>query len=95
MWALALATFAGLARSRPKQFGARARAPLRLGFASAGLVMGMLAAISMPGCGGAANTSGSGATGTPAGTYTLDVKGTITSGTATITHDIKLTLTVH
>ena len=49
----------------------------------------------MPACGGGNNGSGSGATGTPAGTYTLDVKGTLTSGTATITHDIKLTLTVH
>jgi len=55
----------------------------------------ILGALSMPACGGGNNGSGSGATGTPAGTYTLDVKGTLTSGTATITHDIKLTLTVH
>jgi hypothetical protein len=54
----------------------------------------MLAATSMPGCGGSASSGGAGANGTPAGTYTLAVKGTLTSGAATTSHNINLTLTV-
>jgi hypothetical protein len=98
LWCLALVLIAGLAvvtwRSR-ERLRAHGIAPLRLGSATAILFVVMVAAISMPACGGGNNGSGSGPTGTPAGTYTLDVKGTFTFGTATVTHDIKLTLTVN
>lgn len=81
-------------RANPDGLGQIADVPLRLGFALAVLFAVMLAAISMPACGGG-GTGGNVQTGTPAGTYTLDVKGTVTSGSATTTHDIKLTLTVN
>jgi hypothetical protein len=44
-------------------------------------------------CGGSGATGGAG--GTPAGTYTLTVTGTMTSGTTTLQHNVALTLTVN
>ena len=66
----------------------------RPAFFFAVLLVVLLGAIAMPGCGGGSNNSGGTQIGTPAGTYTIDVAGAITSGTVTTTHDIKLTLTV-
>jgi hypothetical protein len=68
---------------------------MRLGLASAVLFVAMLAAISMPGCGGGTGNPGPQKQGTPAGTYPITVTGTVTSGTTTTTHNIKLTLTVN
>jgi hypothetical protein len=73
--------------------GTPRRAPT-IRFAIGVLFVAILAAISMPGCGGSATSGGSGANGTPAGTYTLAVKGTLTSGAATTSHNINLKLTV-
>lgn len=44
--------------------------------------------------GGGGGAGGGGNPGTPAGTYNLTVTGTFTSGSTTLTHDGKLTLTV-
>jgi len=46
----------------------------------------------MSACGGGNSSSGGG--GTPAGTYTLTVTGSFTSGSTTLTHNTKLTLVV-
>ncbi len=70
----------------------RGLAPRRLTAAFA--VLALLAASIVSGCGGGGSASGGGQGGTPAGTYTLDVKATYTSGASTLTHDVKLTLTV-
>jgi hypothetical protein len=53
----------------------------------------LIAAATMPGCGGSSGThTGSG--GTPTGSYNLTVTGTFTSGSTTLTHTTKLTLNV-
>ena len=53
----------------------------------------LLVALAIPGCGGggAAVTHNPG---TPAGTYSLTVTGTVTSGSATLAHSFTLKVTV-
>ena len=81
---LASATFALFLRLRGLQ-------PARLGFVTLFLVA-MIATGALTSC-----TGGSGAPrlGTPAGTYNLTVMAKVTSGSATLTHNIALTLTVN
>jgi hypothetical protein len=50
--------------------------------------------VTMSGCGGGSASGGSGNLGTPAGTYTLTVSGTFTSGSTTLTRNANLTLIV-
>jgi hypothetical protein len=52
-------------------------------------------ALAMAACGGSSSSTGppSGG-GTPAGSYTITVTGTVSSGSATLIHATKLTLTV-
>jgi len=52
-------------------------------------------ALSSCGGGGGSSGGGGGSTGTPAGTYTLDVKASVAAGTTTVSRDIKLTLIVN
>src|SRR5579859_458116 len=103
MWFIALALMIGLASMAlthvGEAFGIRLwegsrRAPVRLGFATALLFVATLASISMSAC-GAGTPPPPVQIGTPAGTYTLNVTGTATSGTATLTHSIILSLTVN
>lgn len=55
----------------------------------------LLLALMWVACGGGGGGGGGGGNpGTPTGTYTLTVTGTYTSGSSTLKHDIKLTLTV-
>jgi len=89
---LTLAGMVGLARRRPQATAVR----LRLGLVTVGLLV--LLALGMAACGG----GGGGASittpsnpGTPAGTYSLVVAGTATSGSATVTHNVTLTLQVN
>jgi pimeloyl-ACP methyl ester carboxylesterase len=92
LWSLALLMWGALIAWAA---GLRRRVPLRLALGTALFLVVILGAFSMPSCGGGGSTNPPpGNPGTPAGTYTLDVTGTITSGTTTLTHDIKLTLTV-
>ncbi|HLY63749.1 MAG TPA: choice-of-anchor D domain-containing protein [Terriglobia bacterium] len=67
----------------------------RIGLACALLFSLILGAVSLPGCGGGSSATGITQTGTPAGTYLLNVTGTITSGATTLTHNLQLTLTVN
>jgi VCBS repeat-containing protein len=68
----------------------------RLGLATGLLFIAVLATMAMPACGGGGGGGGGGGNpGTPAGTYTLAVTATVTSGTATLTHQTNLTLTVN
>jgi len=67
--------------------------PARLRLAAATLFVLLLVALTIPGCGG----SGAAVThnpGTPAGTYSLTVTGTVTSGSATLIHSFTLKVTV-
>jgi hypothetical protein len=61
-------------------------------------ILGVLLSIGMvvAACGGGSGRPGAGGgnSGTPAGTYTITVSGTFTSGSTTLTHDTKLTLIV-
>ncbi len=99
LWLLALvlpAGVVGMALGGRKRAGTDGRVPIGLRLAWGLLFITMLATISLPSCGGDGGTPpGGGNPGTPAGTYTLDVKATYTSGTSTLTHDIKLALTVN
>jgi len=91
--AVTMATLAGFARWNRR---GRGRLAPTMALALGLFFVVMLAAIWMPACGGGSTTSSSTvATGTPAGTYTLDVIGTVTSGSTTTAHDFKLTLTVN
>jgi hypothetical protein len=65
-----------------------------LRWARAVLLFALLGTLSMTECGGGGPPVSPGHPGTPAGTYTLDVTATYTQGTATLSRDIKLTLTV-
>jgi hypothetical protein len=61
-------------------------------------ILGVLLSIGVvvAACGGGSGRPGAGGgnSGTPAGTYTITVSGTFTSGSTTLTHDTKLTLIV-
>jgi len=50
--------------------------------------------VTMSAWGGGSNSSTGGGGGTPAGTYTLTVTGSFTSGSTTLTNNTKLTLVV-
>jgi hypothetical protein len=56
------------------------------------LASGLLLALVLAGCGGGPSTTSN--PGTPAGTYTLTVTGSMGSGSAALSHIVKLTLTV-
>ena len=53
----------------------------------------LLLALTIPGCGGSGAVAQHNP-GTPAGTYSLTVTGTVTSGSATLTHNVTLKVTV-
>lgn len=74
----------------------RSRVPRRLVFGMILLMVTMIGAFSIPGCGGGAMPQAVvHSVGTPAGTYTLNVTGTFSAGDTTLTHSVQLTLTVH
>jgi hypothetical protein len=52
------------------------------------------AALTITSCGGGSSGGGGGNPGTLAGTYTISVSGTFTSGSTTLTHSTGLTLVV-
>ena len=79
---VANATFALLRRPRGLE-------PVRLGLVTALLFVALLATGALTSCGGGPHP------GTPAGTYNLTVKATVTSGSATLAHNTTLTLTVN
>jgi len=56
------------------------------------LAVGLLLALALAGCGGGVAPNSN--HGTPVGTYTLTVKGTAGSGSATVSHSVTLTLNV-
>jgi uncharacterized repeat protein (TIGR03803 family) len=61
------------------------------------LVFGFLLILALAGCGGGGGSGGGGSPsnpGTPAGTYTLRVIGTTSSGSSAVGHSVTLTLTV-
>lgn len=74
----------------------RGRVPRRLDFGTAVLLVAMLGAFSIPGCGGGAMPPAVvHSVGTPSGSYTLNVTGTFSAGDTMLTHSVQLTLTVH
>jgi FG-GAP-like repeat/Protein of unknown function (DUF1573)/FG-GAP repeat len=79
---LASATFALLRRPRGLE-------PVRLRLVTALLFVALLATGALTSCGGGPHP------GTPAGTYNLTVTARVTSGSATLTHNTTLTLTVN
>jgi len=85
VWLLAMLLALGAILMRGHR-PARRRAWILLGLAMLGLALSA-------GCGGSGATGG--ASGTPAGTYTLTVTGSISSGTSTLQHNLALTLTVN
>lgn len=85
VWLLATLLALGATLLRGHRLAWR-RARILLGLAMLGLALSV-------GCGGSGSTGGAG--GTPAGTYTLAVTGTITSETTTLQHNAALTLTVN
>jgi hypothetical protein len=84
----------GLILLSRSQRGQRVRR-LRLAYGLALLIF-LCAGVMMSGCGGggSSSTGSSSNTGTPAGTYTLVVTGTFTSGSTTLTRNSNLTLVV-
>ncbi|HEV2351619.1 MAG TPA: choice-of-anchor D domain-containing protein [Terriglobia bacterium] len=86
----------GAAWRQRKQLPAQGFLPLHVALASAVLLVVMLAALSMPACGGGSSpVPPVGNPGTPSGTYTLSVTATATSGSATLIRTTNLTLTVN
>ena len=68
----------------------------RFGFGTAVLATALLAAMVMPACGGGGGGGGSGANpGTPAGSYSLTVTGSVASGSSTLTRSVMLSLKVN
>jgi hypothetical protein len=95
IWIFALAITAGIGWGWGTRVRSRALSPIRLGFGLLLLFVVMLGVISAPACGGGGGGGGGGGNpGTPAGTYNLNVTGTFASGTTTLTHNVKLVLTV-
>jgi hypothetical protein len=75
--------------ARPKSESFRLRPAL------VGIAMLVILALGMAACGGGSNSQvGNSNPGTAAGTYSLTVTGTATSGSVTVSHDVVLTLTV-
>ncbi len=101
-WLLALAMLGWLTLRSGKRLGLFADGPSQTAYAPQGtrlatallllVILGMLAMLS---CAGGGGGGGGGNPGTPAGTYTLDVTATFAPVSTTLTHDIKLTLTVN
>ena len=60
------------------------------------LAAGLLMVLALAACGGGSGGGGGGSNnpGTPAGTYTLTVTGTVSSGSTTLSHSVNLVLTV-
>ena len=91
MLALALAAMAWAAgRRNPRGLSRRQSAMVPL-------ASGLLLALALAGCGGGGGGGGGGGphdSGTPAGTYTLNVQGTSVSGPSALSHYVTLTLTV-
>jgi hypothetical protein len=101
-WLLALAMLGWLTLRRGKRLGLLADGPSQTAYALRGtrlatalfllIALGMMA---IPSCGGGGGGGTGGSPGTPAGTYTLGVTATFASASTTLTHDVKLTLTVN
>lgn len=72
----------------------RALEPARFGWGTALLFVAILATGALCSCGGGGGTPPP-PSGTPAGTYNLTVTSTVASGSATLTHNTTLTLTVN
>lgn len=85
---VALAGMMLLARRRPEAVAGR----LRLALATAGMLA--VLALGVVACGGGSSTASSSNPGTPTGKYSLTVTGALTSGSVTVTHDVKITLQV-
>jgi len=66
----------------------------RIRFLTLALALMLVAAIWLPSCGGGSSTTTPPNPGTPAGTYSLTVTATMTSGATTLTHNLSLTLKV-
>ncbi len=86
LWLLALVTLASLAIAKVKPIAKGLRVRLAL------LCVLLFVTLAMPGCGGGGG--GGGNPGTPAGSYSLTVTGSVTSGGPTLTHNVTLKLTV-
>src|SRR5207249_11156581 len=82
-----LASLLGVARRRTQRIAIRWRLGVAMSFAL------LLLALTVPGCGGGGAVAQHNP-GTPAGTYSLTVTGTVTSGSATLTHNVVLKVTV-
>jgi hypothetical protein len=68
--------------------------PIRFGWGTALLFVAILATVALSSCGGGSGTPPP-PSGTPAATYNLTVTSTVASGSATLTHNTTLTLTVN
>ncbi len=84
-WLMALGLLASLVAARRRR--------VRLGVLALGV--SLLFVVFWAACGGGGGVMGGGGGGTPAGTYTLTVSGTFTSGSTTLKHDASLTLKVN
>jgi len=82
-----LASLLWVSRRRTQRIGIRWYLGAGMSFAL------LLLALTMPGCGGGGAVAQHNP-GTPAGTYSLTVTGTVTSGSATLTHNVALKITV-